>query len=93
MAWIYGYNHKRTHQGIRDPELGSILVPADRYYGRVDEVLNKVRAKLKGEKVSPYDYAKDIENIDPVNILNVREFKGDLEIEFIGRKYKLVYAV
>ena len=33
------YNHKRTHHG-----LGGLLVPADRYYGRVEEVLAQIEA-------------------------------------------------
>lgn len=31
--YIHTYNHERTHHG-----LGGVQVPADRYYGRVDEV-------------------------------------------------------
>jgi len=33
------YNHSRTHHA-----LGGLLVPADRYYGRVDEVLARIEA-------------------------------------------------
>jgi transposase InsO family protein len=33
------YNHARTHHA-----LGGLLVPADRYYGRVDEVLARIEA-------------------------------------------------
>jgi putative transposase len=33
------YNHGRTHHG-----LGGLLVPADRYYGRADEVLARIEA-------------------------------------------------
>ncbi len=36
MHW---YNHGRTHHA-----LGGLLVPADRYYGRVDEVLARIEA-------------------------------------------------
>ena len=88
-AWIYDYNHNRTHQGIRDPELGSVLVPADRYFGRVEEVLAKVRGKLENKEVSPFDYTKDIENMNPFEIVKVMENKGSLEIWFCGRKYEL----
>ena len=89
-AWVYDYNHNRTHQGIRDPELGSVLVPADRYFGRVEEVLAKVRGKLEGKEVSPFDYTKDIENLDPFEIVKVMENKGSLELWFCGRKYELM---
>lgn len=36
LGW---YNHARTHHA-----LGGLLVPADRYYGRVDEVLARIEA-------------------------------------------------
>jgi transposase InsO family protein len=38
-AHLYWYNHARTHQA-----LGGLLVPADRYYGRVEEVLSRIEA-------------------------------------------------
>ncbi|MBW2735766.1 MAG: DDE-type integrase/transposase/recombinase [Deltaproteobacteria bacterium] len=38
-AHIDWYNHGRTHHA-----LGGLLVPADRYYGRVDEVLARIEA-------------------------------------------------
>ena len=88
-AWLYDYNHNRTHQGIRDPELGSVLVPADRYFGRVDEVLAKVRGKLENKEVSPFDYTKDLENLDPFEICKLVEHGGSLEVWFCGRRYKL----
>jgi len=88
-TWIYDYNHNRTHQGLKDPELGSVLVPADRYYGRVEEVLGKVRAKIAGNDANPYDYTKEIEDLSPLEILRVMENKGNLEIWFCGRRYGL----
>ena len=36
---IHWYNHGRTHHA-----LGGLLVPADRYYGRVEEVLARIEA-------------------------------------------------
>jgi transposase InsO family protein len=36
---LHWYNHARTHHS-----LGGLLVPADRYYGRVDEVLARIEA-------------------------------------------------
>ena len=38
-AHIDWYNHARTHHA-----LGGLLVPADRYYGRVEEVLARIEA-------------------------------------------------
>lgn len=36
---LHWYNHGRTHHA-----LGGLLVPADRYYGRVDEVIARIEA-------------------------------------------------
>jgi putative transposase len=38
-AHVSWYNHARTHHA-----LGGLLVPADRYYGRVEEVLARIEA-------------------------------------------------
>jgi putative transposase len=38
-AHLHWYNHARTHHA-----LGGLLVPADRYYGRVQEVLARIEA-------------------------------------------------
>jgi putative transposase len=38
-AHLHWYNHARTHRA-----LGGLLVPADRYYGRVEEVLARIEA-------------------------------------------------
>lgn len=38
-AHLNWYNHSRTHHA-----LGGLLVPADRYYGRVEEVLARIEA-------------------------------------------------
>ena len=89
-AWVHHYNHSRTHQGIRDAELGSVLVPADRYYGREEEVLAKVRARLAGKEVTPFDYTTEIENLNPLAIPRVAENKGNLDIWFCGRMYQLI---
>ncbi len=35
--WVSGYNFDRVHEG-----LGGLLVPADRFFGRVDEVLAQI---------------------------------------------------
>jgi len=88
-AWVYDYNHNRTHQGIKDPELGSVIVPADRYYGREEEVLAKVRARLEGKEPTPIDYTADIERLNPFEILKVIENKGSMDIWFCGKRYSL----
>lgn len=41
---LHWYNHRRTHHA-----LGGLLVPADRYYGRVDEVMARIEAGAGGD--------------------------------------------
>jgi transposase InsO family protein len=41
--WVDTYNHQRTHQGI-----GGVLVPADRFFGRADRVLQRIEAQHAG---------------------------------------------
>lgn len=41
---LHWYNHRRTHHA-----LGGLLVPADRYYGRVEEVLARIEAGAGAE--------------------------------------------
>ena len=36
-AWVEHYNHKRPHQG-----LGGLLVPAERFHGQADQVLDQI---------------------------------------------------
>jgi hypothetical protein len=38
------YNHRRTHHA-----LGGLLVPADRYYGRTEEVLARIESGAAGD--------------------------------------------
>jgi len=48
--WVEIHNYKRTHQG-----LGGLLVPADRFHGRVDAVLESLSKKLDPEAQIGYD--------------------------------------
>lgn len=46
--WIDAFNHQRTHQGI-----GGVLVPADRFYGRADQVLARIETGQSGNDQGP----------------------------------------
>lgn len=91
-TWVYEYNHSRTHQGLGDPELGSVLVPADRYYGRVEEVLVKVRARLAGKETGPADYTDRIADLNPLEVFKIVEDNGNLDLWFCGRRFTLQSA-
>jgi len=40
--WVEHYNYKRPHQG-----LGGFLVPAERFHGQADQILDKIAAGMK----------------------------------------------
>lgn len=48
--WVETYNYKRTHQG-----LGGLLVPADRFHGRIDAVLKSLSKRIDPETQICYD--------------------------------------
>lgn len=48
--WVETHNYKRTHQG-----LGGLLVPADRFHGRVDVVIESLSKKIDPETQIGYD--------------------------------------
>ena len=91
--WIEDYNYNRTHQGLVDAELGSVLVPADRYFGREEEVLKKVRAKLSGKTVEDFDYLnKSLESVKAFEVFKILEKKEVLEFWLLGKRYELKEA-
>lgn len=56
--WIEHYNYKRPHQGI-----GGFLVPAERFHGQSDKILDKITAGLKIPE-SDNDIIRDILSIN-----------------------------
>ena len=76
-AWIGFYNFRRTHTA-----LGGLLVPADRYFGRADEVLAQIEAGRApdgpGEPIPVGDRQLDIFRISSRN--------GQVEIHLMGRR-------
>jgi putative transposase len=71
---FHWYNHHRTHHA-----LGGLLVPADRFYGRVDEVLARIES---GAGVSdPLDLA-----VRTLDLFRVVSHRGKPEIWLMGRK-------
>ena len=56
--WIEHYNYKRPHQGI-----GGFLVPAERFHGQSDKILDKITAGLKVPR-SDNDITRDILSIN-----------------------------
>lgn len=71
LAW---YNQQRTHHA-----LGGLLVPADRYFGRVEEVL--ARIETGGGVTDPLDLATRV-----LDLFRVVSNKGRPEVWLMGRR-------
>jgi putative transposase len=75
-AHLHWYNHARTHHA-----LGGLLVPADRFYGRVEEVLARIEAGAARD-------AKDLLDLRDrcLELFKVTSRGGVPEIWLLGQK-------
>jgi len=75
--WVSFYNLRRTHHA-----LGGILVPADRYFGRADEVRAQIEAGRSPEGIGePLALSERI-----VDLLRVSSRAGKLEVHLMGEQ-------
>ena len=74
---LHWYNHRRTHQA-----LGGLLVPADRYYGRVDEVMRRLESDHSVE-ADPHDPCLDARIL---TLLQVVSRGGEPEVWLLGKR-------
>ena len=72
------YNHARTHHS-----LGGLLVPADRYFGRADEVLARIEAGA-GPDTDPLALAER-----RLSLFSVSSQDGELEVKLMGQRLSL----
>ncbi len=79
--WVDTYNYKRTHQG-----LGGLLVPADRFHGRVDEVVNSILEGLDPDTETCYGTSGISRSL--VNL--VLEPEGRVTLYLLGQPIKLL---
>lgn len=72
---------ERTHQGI-----GGVLVPADRFFGRADQVLARVAAMGGGRKTPANPVPGGLEPSDdrPVTLLQLRLVGEEIEAWLFG---------
>jgi len=79
-AWVSFYNFRRTHHA-----LGGLLVPADRYFGRSDEVLAQIEA---GHGVDATNLAGEPAPIGErlLDLFRVTSRAGQLEIWLMGQR-------
>ena len=76
-SWISFYNYRRTHHA-----LGGLLVPADRYFGRADEVLAQIEAGHTPDGVGePIPVCERI-----LDILRVTTHNGEVSVTLMGQQ-------
>lgn len=74
---FHWYNHHRTHHA-----LGGLLVPADRYFGRVEDVIRTIEAGgVGGAGADPLDLAVRV-----LDLFRVVSHRGKAEVWLMGRK-------
>jgi len=80
--WVEIHNYKRTHQG-----LGGLLVPADRFHGRIDAALKSLFKRIDPETQIGYDGA-DISR----SLMNlVLEPEGRMRLYVLGHSVDLFW--
>jgi hypothetical protein len=83
-AWIQFYNFRRTHHALR-----GLLVPADRYFGRADEVLAQLerggQADGIGEPVALGERQLDL--------FRVTSRRGQVELSLLGHRIVLPTSI
>lgn len=77
QAWISFYNLRRTHHA-----LGGLLVPADRYFGRSQEVLAQIEAGRSPDALGePIPVAERV-----LDLFRVTSHGGQLEVWLMGQR-------
>jgi len=76
-AHLHFYNHRRTHHA-----LGGLLVPADRFYGRVDEVMARIEA---GAGASVHTDLLDLRD-RCLDLFKVTSRDGQPEVWLLGQR-------
>ena len=79
-AWIAFYNFRRTHHA-----LGGLLVPADRYFGRAEEVLAQIEAGGTPDGVLEPIPVGD-RNLD---LFRITSRNGQVEVYLMGQRLTL----
>ncbi len=79
-AWIHFYNFRRTHHA-----LGGLLVPADRYFGRQDEVMAAIES---GQRPDGLGEPLAVEHRE-LDLLRLTSCRGRLELSLLGHSFSL----
>ncbi|MGO9836488.1 MAG: DDE-type integrase/transposase/recombinase [Polyangiaceae bacterium] len=92
-AFVEDYNHRRAHMGIDG------LVPADRFFGRADQVLARIDAISRGriaalaarhsDPAAPVEETLTASSGAPLEVLRLVVLDGVMELRFCGARVRL----
>jgi putative transposase len=89
-AFVDDYNHRRAHMGIDG------LVPADRFFGRADQVLARIDAVSRGRSTvprampgAPVEEMLTATSGAPLEVLRLVLLDGVMELRFCGARVQL----
>ena len=84
LAWVASYNFRRTHHA-----LGGLLVPADRYFGRADEVLAQIEAGRRPDGVGePVPVGER-----HLDLFRISSHRGQVEMYLLGHRIPLTLTM
>lgn len=83
LAWVNFYNFRRTHHA-----LGGLLVPADRYFGRAEEVLACIEAGKSPDGVGEPAPVSDRQ----LDLFRISSCRGRVELHLLGHRILLPMA-
>jgi len=89
-AWVDEYNHRRAHMGLDG------LTPADRFFGRADEVRAALEARARGRAVALAGQApagalleEGTDAVAAVEVLRICLIDGQAELRLFGARIPL----
>ncbi len=77
LSWIDFYNFRRTHHS-----LGGLLVPADRYFGRAEEVLACIESGLPPEGIGQPAAVAERQ----LDLFRISSHRGQIELYLMGQR-------
>ena len=83
LAWVDFYNFRRTHHA-----LGGVLVPADRYFGRAEEVLACIET---GEPIGGIGEPASLADRQ-LDLFRISSHRGQVELHLLGHRIQLPLA-
>jgi putative transposase len=83
LAWVNFYNFRRTHHA-----LGGLLVPADRYFGRAEEVLACIEAGKSPDGVGEPALVGERQ----LDLFRISSCRGRVELHLLGHRILLPLA-